>query len=319
MKPQISIIVPIYNVEKYLRKCLDSILQQTFRDYELILVDDGAEDSSSFICDEYAAKDSRVKVIHKQNGGLSSARNTGLDIASGRYIALIDSDDWIALDMLEILHNNIVHYNADISQCEFVKAKNDHELEWRGNVQAPPKVYTNRSILEKLHAPNSITYSVVWNKLYRAELFHNIRFPEGKTHEDEFVNYKLISSADRIVCSQSKMYFYRQRANSIMGKKFNLSRMDGLEAYIQRKDFYKHIKQRDLYKRELLHILKHISWMYTQIKSRIKDNKKILRYLSKLYRKTVMELVLTGYHNKKLVGFLINCIVPDLYDMETSR
>lgn len=318
MKPEITIIVPVYNVEKYLRKCLESIIQQSFCDYELILVDDGSKDSGSFICDEYAAKDKRVKVIHKENGGLSSARNAGLDIASGRYIALIDSDDWIALDMLEILYDNIVKYNADISQCDFIKIKSDRELEWSGNSKAP-SIYSKQSILEKLHASDSITYSVVWNKLYRAELFHNIRFPEGKTHEDEFVNYKLIYCANRIVCSENKMYFYRQRANSIMGKKFNLSRMDRLEAYIQRKEFYKQIKHKDLYQRELLHLLKHITWMYTQIKSKIKDNRKLLRYLNRIYRNTVMELVLSGYHKKMLIGYSINCIVPDLYDMETSR
>ncbi len=316
MKPIISIIVPIYNVDKYLEKCIESILRQTFRAYELILVDDGATDTSPLICDKYAQQDDRIRVIHKSNGGLSSARNAGLNTMTGEYVAFIDSDDWIALDMLELLYENIVKYHADISQCEFVKVKQEKELDCCGNRSELPEVYTNIELLERFHAPDSIKFSVVWNKLYKKTLFQQLRFPEGKIHEDEFINYKLVYRAKRIVCSQNKLYFYRQRATSITGRKFNLSAMHKIEAYQQRKDFYARHRLERLYQKELLHLLKVISWMYGQMNGQMKSRKKELQLLRVLYRKTLFELIVSGYLKKEIGGYLLNCIRPDFYTKE---
>ncbi len=316
MKPKISVIVPVYNVDKYLVKCIESILGQTFRDYEIILVDDGSTDQSPLICDKYALKDDRIKVIHKSHGGVSSSRNVGLDCSIGKYIAFVDSDDWIALDMLEALYTNLIRYDADISKCEFAKMKHEKELGCSDSGSGSPKICTNVEFLERLHTPDNITNAVLWNKLYKTKLFQNLRFPEGKIHEDEFVNYRLVYRAKKIVCLPNIMYFYRQRVTSITGRKFNLATLNKMEAYLQRKDFYAKRRLTHLYEIELLHLLKVISWMYRQVKSRLKTQKKELRLLRSLYRKTVFELMISGFLEKEMGGYLLNCIRPDFYTKE---
>lgn len=319
MKPLISVIVPVYNVEKYLEKCLDSILAQTLSDIEIIVIDDGSTDRSAEICDTYAQRDGRIKVLHKKNGGLSSARNAGLDIATGKYIALVDSDDWIADNMFEVLYDSIKEYKADIAQCECIKMKNDDTIVNPNLRIKKPTIHSAKEILERLHDKGCITYTVVWNKLYKAELFQGLRFPHGKYHEDEFFSYRMIHRAKRIVCCSNKLYFYRQRANSITGRKFNLTRLDAIEAFMQRKDFYKSIKLYDLYQKELIYLLKYIYRMYIQVKGRITDNKMILVELKRRYRSVFFELIRSNYRDKKLLCYAINCISPDIYSMEEKE
>ncbi|PRR76504.1 glycosyltransferase [Clostridium thermopalmarium] len=249
MEPKISIIVPIYNVEKYINKCIDSILAQTFTDFELILVDDGSPDNCGKICDDYAKKDSRIKVIHKKNGGLSSARNAGLDIARGEYIGFIDSDDYIHEEFYETLMNLIIKYDADIAQCEFLRVYEEENT----NVQNI-RFHSNKTIitlnnieaLNNLYNENSVNAVVVWNKLYKKELFNEIRFPKEKIHEDEYTTYQLLFNAKRIVLTSEQMYYYLQRTNSIMGKGFNIKRLDALEAYYGQVMFYNKKKLYDL-------------------------------------------------------------------------
>ena len=210
---KISIVVPIYNVEKYLRKCIESILKQTYYNLEIILVDDGSTDSSGEICDEYKNKDSRIIVIHQKNKGMSSARNSGIKCATGKYIGFIDSDDYIEKDMYEILLKNIIDYSADIAICGFAFVENNKVVpkEFTGDIN----VLDRQTALEELIKDRKIQ-SYVWNKLYKREIWNNITFKSGVAFEDLDIMYKLFKKAKKIAIVDSLKYFYVQRSNSIM-------------------------------------------------------------------------------------------------------
>ena len=174
---KVSVIVPVYNVEKYLKQCLDSIVDQTLEDLEIVLVDDGSVDSSGTICDEYAKKDSRIEVIHKANGGLSDARNVGISKAKGRYIGFVDSDDYIKEDMYEILLNLIKKYDADVSICNLYDVIDGNEC--IRNKENGIREYSRLDILKEVLLDKNIQ-SYAWNKLYEKELFDEIKYPIRK-------------------------------------------------------------------------------------------------------------------------------------------
>ena len=227
--PKISVIVPIYKVENYLRECVDSILNQTFSDFELILIDDGSPDNCPIICDEYAKKDARIKVLHKENGGLSSARNAGLKVAKGEFLSFVDSDDYISLNFLSNLYKTMVDVQCDMVVCQYTSNKE----ELTGEKISPLNVLKpNEYWGQKFSDANS---TVVWNKLYKKEIFNNVIFPEGRTHEDEFIIDVLVSRAKTIAVLKDKLYFYRKRSDSIMSKGFSA---DYVFALINRIKFY---------------------------------------------------------------------------------
>lgn len=213
--PLISVIVPIYNVEPYLRKCLDSLINQTYKALQIILVDDGSPDNCGKICDEYSALDSRITVIHKANGGLSSARNAGLNIATGIYLGFVDPDDWIENDMFEYLISGIQTYNADIAICGRREIYSNHSEEFCWDKET---FYSKEEALKEL-LDNKKLRNYVWDKLWRKELFVDINFPEGKTFEDVAVTYRAIINAEYVVCLPAVKYNYRQRSNGIVHSK----------------------------------------------------------------------------------------------------
>ena len=232
----ISVIVPVYNVDNYLRKCIDSLIVQTLKDIEIILVNDGSTDESIDICEEYKLKDNRIKVIHKENGGLSDARNKGIDIAKGKYISFVDSDDWINPQMLEKLYILASKYEADIVQGDYIKAYDEDIIV--NNMSENIIKYNAEQILDELYSGNYTKNIVVWNKIYKRELFNDIRFPKGKLHEDEFTTYKILHKANLIIDSNIPIYYYRQREGSIMNSDFNIKRLDLLEALKERKEYF---------------------------------------------------------------------------------
>lgn len=246
----ISVIVPVYKVEQYLDKCIDSIVKQTYLNLEIILVDDGSPDNCPQICDKWAKLDNRIKVIHKTNGGLSDARNAGLKIASGDYIAFVDSDDYIETDMYEFLMNQIESSNADMAICnlEYVDSngnivRNDSTC-WDG-------CFSSKEVLTRwCHVYNV----VVWNKLYKRKCWDNICFPKGKIHEDNFVMYKVIFNCDKIICSKQKKYNYMQRNDSIMSSRINPKRFDAVQACCEAYKFYQENDLSDI-SSELVHTL----------------------------------------------------------------
>ncbi len=212
----ISIIVPIYKVEKYLTKCVDSILEQTYKNIEVILVDDGSPDKCGEICDNYAKKDNRVKVIHKKNGGLSDARNSALKIAKGEYIGFVDSDDYIAKDMYETLYDLSERYKADISIVSFYELIGDRIIDVKDSneVEIFDKIEGMKQLLE-----DSKIQSYAWNKLFKRNLLENIEFPTGRTFEDIATTFLLFEKCNTIVRKETPKYYYVRREDSIVGQR----------------------------------------------------------------------------------------------------
>ena len=223
----ISVIVPVYNVEAYLCRCVDSLIQQTVADTEIILVDDGSTDCSGELCDRYARQYPGVTVIHKPNGGLSDARNAGLRIAKGAYVAFVDSDDWVSEQFLQRLLEGLRHTNSDICECGVY-----HTVGTAATALAAPTdavCFDTVSAMEQL-LRNGTFRQHVWNKLYRREVIGDIRFPVGKTNEDEFWTYQIFSRAGKVCRIEDVLYNYFQRPGSIMNAGYSLKRLHGLEA-----------------------------------------------------------------------------------------
>ena len=241
--PKISVIVPIYKVEKYLHRCVGSILNQTFSDFELILVDDGSPDNCPQICDEYAKKDNRVFVIHKENGGLSDARNSGIEWAlensDSEWITFIDSDDWVHEKYLELLYNGAVENNCEISACKYYETKGELPEEELGEI----KIFLPEDFwLTKL------AYAVVSVvKLYKKALWNNYRFPKGKIHEDEFTTYKLIFDSNSICWIEKELYYYYFNDSGITKSVWNPKRIVIFEALKKQIAFFRRKKLKGQY------------------------------------------------------------------------
>lgn len=235
---KVSIIIPVYKVEKYLKECVDSVLAQTHRDLEVILVDDGSPDNCGLICDEYALKDNRIRVIHKANGGLSDARNTGLDIASGDYISFVDSDDIIAISFIETLLSNIG--DSDICFCNYI-IFHDHENVKNFEIADFEMLeFPARKLLSELmtfHYPASV---IACNKLYKRKLWKEVRYPFGKIHEDEFVIHQILDRCNKVKFLNVGLYYYRQRPQSIMTSltQQNKAMLDKLDALFYRRLYF---------------------------------------------------------------------------------
>lgn len=235
MEPLISVIVPIYNVEKYMKKCVDSIINQTYKNLEIILVDDGSPDNCPKICDEYTELDNRIKAIHKENGGLSDARNAGMKIATGQYVSFIDSDDYISDCFIETLYTTMKTENSDIVECDIVRFE-DGTAPVIEKENSDINSFSTEKGLSLLIAENKF-HQYVWNKLYKSEIALKIPFAKGKLNEDEFWTYQIFGLADKVTKINKSMYFYLQRSGSIMGNKFNIRRLDALEAKAERQKY----------------------------------------------------------------------------------
>ncbi|OWV00769.1 glycosyltransferase family 2 protein [Fibrobacter sp. UWR2] len=238
--PLISVIVPVYNVERYLKVCVDSIIGQTYLNLEIILVDDGSPDKCPKICDEYAEFDNRIVVIHQKNGGLSVARNAGIDIAKGEFLTFIDGDDFVAKNYIELLFNGLLKSDADISIASFCAFAEGNPLE---------KMYDFLPFVEmakdecfkrygSLKAELSMPFISACNKIYKKELFNTIRFPVGKLYEDAFITYKMIDNAKKIAFTPSKLYFYRINPQSILGQSFREKHLEMVEAFHDGLDYF---------------------------------------------------------------------------------
>lgn len=222
--PLISVIIPVYNVEKYLKRCVDSVIQQTYPRLDIVLVDDGSKDKSGYICEEYKEKDSRIRVVHKENGGLSDARNAGIDIAEGRYITFIDSDDYVATDYVEFLYGFLNKYNADISGC-FHRKFTDGQQIITFESKREEFFFDGEGATIDLCYQKHISNSAC-GKLYKKELFRDIRYPVGRLYEDLGTTYKLFLLCNIVVFSMVEKYYYYQRHDSIMHYNFTKKNMD---------------------------------------------------------------------------------------------
>ncbi len=233
--PLISVIVPIYKVEAYLDRCVESIVNQTYKNLEIILVDDGSPDNCPRMCDDWAKKDNRIKVIHKSNGGLSDARNAGMAVANGELMGFVDSDDYISEDMYQALYDDMVENDSDISACGV-------EMVWEENGQVRALTISGTYLLtneEAMRATIEETFikQPVWYKLYKTEQIKELCFPVGKYHEDVFWTYRAVAKAKKVSIFDNKCYFYVQRGESIMGDGYSSKRLDSIEAAEQRCEY----------------------------------------------------------------------------------
>ena len=310
----ISIIVPVYNVEEYLEKCVNSIINQTYKKIEIILVDDGSKDNSGKICDELKEKDSRIKVIHKQNGGLSDARNAGLQIANGEYIGFVDSDDYTEPDMFETLYNINKKYNSDISIVSFneiyngkiIGVRNSKKIEEMNKIEAMKELLIDTRI-----------QSYAWNKLFKKELFEGIEFPTNKNFEDIATTLLLFEKANKVVLFEEPKYNYVRRDNSIVGVKNYKTYKDYLDV-ISAKYAYLDGKYEELDLYNAYNFVINMIWVYTIIVTF--DLDEVYEEYKKHYN--LFEQLINKYNNQiieKLDNYNKIVLYMLLLDKETSK
>lgn len=234
MNPIISVIIPIFNVEKYLKRCVDSIINQTYKNLEIILVDDGSTDECPGICDDYAKKDGRIKVIHKENGGLSDARNAGMKTASGEYIGFVDSDDWIDLQTYSLVLQKMFDTQSQIGAFNIISVSDG---DFSPDLSDKFEVLDSQKAIENT-IDNVKVKTVAWNKLYHRSVLKDLSFKIGRLNEDEFFTFYALDKAERIVYLYRQCYYYYQRPDSIMGS-YSIKRLDMLDGVRERMNFTK--------------------------------------------------------------------------------
>jgi glycosyltransferase involved in cell wall biosynthesis len=281
-EPLVSVIVPVYKVEKYLDRCLNSIAKQTYKKLEIILVDDGSPDNCPKICDDWAQKDDRIKVVHKQNGGLSDARNAGLEVMTGDLIMFVDSDDYVDQNIIEKLLVLMEKTNADISCANYIKVDENYKFLEHKKRRGKICIYEGEKKFDCMlkHYVQSI---VAWGKLYKKEIFDGIRFPFGKIFEDQFIAHKLIENANKFAYTNEVLYFYLQRPTSITGSELSIKSTYILDACSNR---LKYFKDNDFAQKYIIFAIKNcfsiIFIKYFQWKNDEKIRKKLLYKFSVL-------------------------------------
>lgn len=237
MEPLISVIVPVYKVEAYLERCVESLLAQTYENLEIILVDDGSPDGCPAICDAYARREPGIRVIHQKNAGLSGARNAGIDAARGTCVAFVDSDDYVAKDFIRVLYELLEETGCMISQCRFAYVQGEP---LKGKRDRDYHIYRGMSLMEQLYGPeeDATCFVVAWNKLYRRELFETVRYPVGRIHEDEATTYRLFHEGRKLVFTERVLYGYYTENTGSITSAFSRKRLQWLTAHEERIAFF---------------------------------------------------------------------------------
>ena len=306
--PEISVIVPVYKVEKYIRKCVDSILAQTFTDFELWLVDDGSPDNCGAICDEYTQKDVRVKVIHKKNGGLSDARNAALDVMNGKYVFFVDSDDWISEDALEIMHSALEKTGAKVATGNIVSVYEDGSEQTLYSPVQEETVLIGDEMLTTLLRPNA------WNRLYDAQLFRTLRYPIGRLYEDVFTYHKILAQIDRMVLVGRNTYYYLIRGGSIMNSAYNIRFTDIVDAVYDRAVWLDSIGQKKLADETRLFVYSQVAVAYAHLNKKDSHHLKRLREIKAIYDECYAKLICSGYiENKQKLRLFVLKHLPALH------
>lgn len=288
---EISVIVPVYKVEKYINRCIDSILTQTFRDFELILVDDGSPDKCGQICEEYARKDERIVVLHRENGGLSAARNTGIDwtfLNSGsKYITFVDSDDWLPPQYLDILYQTIINTKSPVSVVGFERVeKFESGKLYREDDIPEPEVLA----AEEFFINHEWNFNYAWGKLYDRSYFAEVRYPVGKNYEDTFTTYRILFAGKQVAFIDCPLYYYFYNTEGISHSLWNPSELAVMEGIREQIRFYRdNGYARALEKEEQLYV-NHFAYQICRIRENKADLKKNLSYLREL-RKEMMRLI----------------------------
>lgn len=301
----ISVIVPVYNVEQYLKRCVESLLVQSYKNLEIILVDDGATDQSGKICDALSCKDNRIKVIHKENGGLSDARNKGLEYATGDLIAFVDSDDYIAPNMYERLVSVMNDTDTDIVMCRYIRFKGEICKEIIEN-KVDVKVMDTLKVLENIYGTDGETYTVAWNKLYKRDVIADIRYPVKKVNEDEYTTYKYFANASKVAYTSEILYYYFYNDNSITTKKNYLSNKDIYDALDERMEY---LKQRGFSQLEKKIQKQYLDRIISRNRLLLQSNKEEAKQLITMYKQRYARVkdMVPG------VGYKIYNVSPSMY------
>lgn len=294
MNESVSIIIPVYNTERFLKCCLDSVMRQTYPHLEILLIDDGSTDESGQICEEYASADPRIHVIHQKNGGLSDARNKGIALATGDYLAFVDSDDYIHERYIELLLEACTKEGCDAGIANYQKVTSDTcrcavpdliPQEILTNVQANMRIYDY---------PYYIRTSTAWGKLFRRNLFHKIRFPKGRIHEDEATTYQLLYAANQVVYIDAAIYYYRQNPNGIMLSGYSERNLQYFDAIRERLTFYQQHKEKELYDLTLNRAFFDTIIHYNKTRLYLRDSETLQRKLRAGQRKLYWRLLCTN-------------------------
>lgn len=301
----ISVIVPVYNVEQYLKDCIDSVISQTYKNIEIILIDDGSTDYSGTICDDYQTKDNRIKVIHKENGGLSSARNCGIDTASGKFITFVDSDDIIQPKYIEYLYNALIAYDADFSWCYFNYAKKLIKDLTASDEFKPVLLVGCEFYNEEAYKKGGVNSTA---KLFKREIFSKIRFSDGRIHEDAFLYNDLLKNKfERVVLIENELYIYRLHNNSIVKSKMTDKKlMDSIDVNIE----LLNMVEDDDEKKELLTLCLNNLCKFIFHQEWTRKNKDYLKIKIKFFCKKTLK------HDKRLlkrIKYSLGCLLPSLY------
>ncbi len=303
---KISIIVPIYNAEIYLERCITSIVGQTYSDLEILLIDDGSTDKSPFICDAWAEKDKRIRVIHQVNEGVSSSRNKGLNNVSGAYLMMVDSDDYISENAVEYMLRAAIAEKADIVICDFEKGNHD---DWAFTCsEKEAKTENAEEVFLKIYENdhNKLRFVVPWCKLYKTELFLGVRYPERRIFEDIYTTHHLIFKSDRITLLDQKLWYYYQHKDSIMSQPFHIGKLDYLEALSDRVDFFREKGIEKLEQHAYDELLHSLIWEYSRARDMLHlDSAKseIVRLYREYYNKSYSSIDYPSDTRRFLAGF----------------
>ena len=314
MNSLISVIIPVYKVEAYLAACVESVLAQTYQNFELILVDDGSPDNCPQMCDAFATRDSRIRVIHKENGGLSSARNAGIDIARGEYLAFLDSDDLWSPLFLERLYRAIQETGGDFAVCLFQRFCGEAPKELPESIAT--EVLTQRQAFACFFSERNVDMVVAPNKLYHRHLFDAVRYPVGQIHEDEAVIHEIIGGAKNVAWVAEAHYYYRQAPDSITTAKFSLKRLDETYAKERRIAWFEAHDMHDLADRTRVIYLANLMRLYRTVQQELDDRGAARKACSKLYAtfKSVYNTELVRQESLKMrLRCMLFVVLPKLY------
>lgn len=304
---EISVIIPVYKVEKYLKKCVDSVINQMFKDLEIWLVDDGSPDNCPAICDEYAAKDSRIRVIHKKNGGLSDARNAAIEVMTGKYVTFVDSDDYIAEDAIQTLYDALVATDADMS------VGNMASLDEEGNISSfysPAEAQTVLNGTEKLTLLNQ---PCAPNRLYKSEIFRDIRYPVGRLYEDVFTWHQILSKVDRIALTGRVSYYYLVRSGSIMHSEYDIRFTDIVFAIRDRYEWLDSIGQHKLADEARMFIYSRVAVAFAHLDPKNPEHNKKLGEIKAIYDGCYKALMKSDIGIKQKIRLFLLYRFPSLH------
>lgn len=313
MQDLITLIIPVYMVESYLDRCLSSIVRQTYENLEIILVDDGSKDSCPAICDRWAKKDKRIRVIHRENGGLSAARNSGIEAAQGEYLAFVDSDDFVSEEFIEALYQACKRTKSQIAQCRYEYVDGDVMTKDREEVTEPTEVFSGKEMIKGMSWRDGAYNVVAWNKLYHKSVFEGVRYPEGRIHEDEATTHKLFYQAEQVAFVYRYLYGYYTGGTSITRDKFSLKRLDWEWAVRNRLTFLKERQETEILIPMYKIYMDGTIDLYYKIKELLQDEQTAKEIKERL-KSTYKELKkYGGTPLKTKIGYRIFLISPMLY------